>query len=304
VLRANGKAVATWQDLRWEILQYALEKQVVSLKTINERREITQHQLDLSQVNTGDLEGDLLQQIGLRLFRPRLPAVIGAVSSGSAAAQAGLREGDRIVAVDGRPVASWSDLVALIRDAPGRPLRVEWMRDGRAYAHDVVPAEVEEGGKRIGRIGVGVLDDGSTRDKLLTVVRYGPLRALVKATQQTWDTAAFSLQVVGRMLTGEVSWRNLSGPVTIADYAGQSARMGPTHYLRFLALISISLGVLNLLPIPILDGGHLMYYIVEVIKGGPVSEKAMEIGQQIGLALLVLLMAFAFYNDINRLISG
>lgn len=304
VLRANGRAVATWQDLRWEILQFAVAQQPVSLETINERREISQHYLDLSHANTGDLEGDLLQQIGLRLFRPRLPAVIGAVSSGSAAAQAGLREGDRIVAVDGKPVTTWSDLVALIRDAPGRPVRVEWLRDGRAYAHDVVPAEVEEGGQRIGRIGVGVLDDGSTRDKILTVVRYGPLRALVKATQQTWDTAAFSLQVVGRMLTGEVSWKNLSGPVTIADYAGQSARMGPTHYLRFLALISISLGVLNLLPIPILDGGHLMYYIVEVIKGGPVSEKAMEIGQQIGLALLVLLMAFAFYNDINRLISG
>ena len=167
-----------------------------------------------------------MQQIGLRLFRPRLPAVIGAVSSGSAAAQAGLREGDRIVAVDGRPVANWSDLVALIRDAPGRPVRVEWLRDGHSYAHEVVPAEVEEGGKRIGRIGVGVLDDGSTRAKLMTVVRYGPLRALVKATQQTWDTAAFSLSVVGRMLTGEVSWKNLSGPVTIADYAGQSARHG------------------------------------------------------------------------------
>jgi regulator of sigma E protease len=110
--------------------------------------------------------------------------------------------------------------------------------------------------------------------------------------------------MIGKMITGEVSWRNISGPVTIADYAGQSARLGLDYYLKFLALVSISLGVLNLLPIPILDGGHLLYYVVEIIKRGPLSERAMEIGQQIGLALLLMLMAFAFYNDINRLISG
>jgi regulator of sigma E protease len=127
---------------------------------------------------------------------------------------------------------------------------------------------------------------------------------MVKAVTQTWDTSIFSLKMIGRMITGDLSWRNLSGPVTIADYAGQSARMGIAQYLKFLAMISISLGVLNLLPIPILDGGHLLYYLAEFIKGGPVSERIMEIGQQIGLTLLVLLMAFAFYNDINRLISS
>jgi regulator of sigma E protease len=135
-------------------------------------------------------------------------------------------------------------------------------------------------------------------------VRYGPIAALERAVRQTWDTSAFSLRLIGRMIVGELSWKNLSGPVTIADYAGQSASMGLAAYLKFLALISISLGVLNLLPIPILDGGHLMYYLLEVIKGGPLSERAMEIGQQIGLSLLALLMAFAFYNDINRLVSG
>jgi regulator of sigma E protease len=138
----------------------------------------------------------------------------------------------------------------------------------------------------------------------MTTVSYGPVAALGKAVAETWDKSAFTLLMIGRMMTGEVSWRNISGPVTIADYAGQSARLGIDYYLKFLALVSISLGVLNLLPIPILDGGHLLYYLVEIIKRGPVSERTMEIGQQIGLALLLMLMAFAFYNDINRLFSG
>ena len=136
------------------------------------------------------------------------------------------------------------------------------------------------------------------------MVRYGTATALAKAVQKTWDMSVFSLKMLGRMLLGQVSWKNLSGPVTIADYAGQSAQLGLASYLSFLALISISLGVLNLLPIPLLDGGHLMYYTVEIFKGSPVSDRIMEIGQKLGLTLLLVLMAFAFYNDINRLISG
>ena len=139
---------------------------------------------------------------------------------------------------------------------------------------------------------------------LFTMVRHGPAVALALAAAKTWETSVFTLKMIGKMLVGEVSWRNLSGPVTIADYAGQSAQAGWTSYLVFLAIISISLGVLNLLPIPLLDGGHLLYYIFEVVKGRPVSEKAMELGQRVGLAVLLFLMAFAFYNDINRLIAG
>lgn len=139
---------------------------------------------------------------------------------------------------------------------------------------------------------------------MFSQVRYGPIEGLTKAVRQTWETSVLSLKMIGRMFTGEVSWKNLSGPVTIADYAGQTAQLGLSHYLKFVALISISLGVLNLLPIPVLDGGHLLYYTVEIIKGGPIPERVMEIGQQIGLVLLAMLMAFAFYNDINRLISG
>jgi regulator of sigma E protease len=137
-----------------------------------------------------------------------------------------------------------------------------------------------------------------------TTVRHDPLTALRLAAAKTWETSIFSLRMIGKMIVGEVSWRNLSGPVTIADYAGQSAQAGWTSYLVFLAIISISLGVLNLLPIPLLDGGHLLYYLVEVVKGRPVSDRTMELGQRLGLAVLLFLMAFAFYNDINRLFAG
>jgi regulator of sigma E protease len=144
----------------------------------------------------------------------------------------------------------------------------------------------------------------SAYEKYRVLVRYGPIESLWQALVKTWDTSIFSLKMLGKMLVGDVSLKNLSGPITIADYAGQSAQHGWISYLVFLALISISLGVLNLLPIPLLDGGHLMYYIAEVFKGTPVSDHTMEIGQRVGMGLLLLMMAFALYNDVNRLISG
>ena len=135
-------------------------------------------------------------------------------------------------------------------------------------------------------------------------VHYGVFESLLRAVQETWDKTVFSVEMIGRMLLGEVSWKNISGPVSIADYAGQSARLGVDYYLKFMALVSVSLGVLNLLPVPILDGGHLLYYVAEIIKGGPLSERSLEVSQRIGMALLLLLMACAFYNDITRLLSG
>lgn len=300
----NGQVIASWQELRWELLQQAMAKSGVTLEVINNKQEISFRKLDLASIDTSDLEGDILQQMGFRFFRPQLPPVVGKIVPGGVADLAGLREGDRILAIDDVSITSWTQVVTIIREAPGQPLRLDADRQGKTISLLVTPAEVDDRGKRIGRIGIGVQEGADDRAALTTIVRYGPLESLVKAAGQTWETSVFSLTMLGRMIAGEVSWKNLSGPVTIADYAGQSAKLGLAHYIKFLALISISLGVLNLLPIPLLDGGHLMYYIVEIIKGGPVSERVMEIGQQIGLALLAMLMAFAFYNDINRLVSG
>ncbi|HGP6117850.1 TPA: RIP metalloprotease RseP, partial [Vibrio cholerae O1] len=184
--------------------------------------------------------------------------------------------------------------------APGRALAFQVLRDGREERFQVVPSTVDENGRSIGRIGAALADAEDQREQMFVTVRYGLGEALSKSLGHTWDTSAMSVSMMGRMIVGEVSVKNLSGPVTIADFAGQSARMGWAYYIKFLALISISLGVLNLMPVPVLDGGHLLYYVIEIIKGGPVSERAMEIGQQIGMALLAALMAFAFYNDINR----
>ncbi len=300
----NGQAIATWQELRWELLRQALDKGDATIEVINKRQEISFRTLGLHSLNTADLEGDILRQIGFRFYRPQLPPVIGTVTPGGVAELAGLRAGDRILAIGDEPIANWSQVVSLIRDAPGRTLRLDVDRHGQTLKLSLIPADTDDRGKRIGRIGIGVRDEGVERAGLMTIVRYGPVASLGKAMSQTWETSAFSLSMLGRMIVGEISWKNLSGPVTIADYAGQSAKLGLAYYIKFLALISISLGVLNMLPIPLLDGGHLMYYIVEIIKGGPVPERVMEIGQQIGLALLVMLMAFAFYNDINRLVSG
>lgn len=304
----SGTPVNTWTELRWELLQRVLDREVVVLETIDARGHIAVYRLEAGRLDSAALDVDVMQALGLHLLRPDLPAILGAVQAGTPAAGAGLQPGDRIQGINGRAVASWQELVRGIRefgDKPGANLiELEVLRGEQVLLVRLAPEMVEErGGQRVPRIGIAVRDDPELRKNALVTVRYGVGDSLQRALMQTWEVSVLSLRMIGRMLTGELSVKNISGPVTIADYAGQSARLGADHYLRFLALISISLGVLNLLPIPVLDGGHLMYYLAEVIKGGPLSERVMEIGQQIGFALLFMLMALAFYNDIVRLLS-
>ncbi|HZO03503.1 MAG TPA: RIP metalloprotease RseP [Burkholderiales bacterium] len=300
----DGEPVATWQEVRWRVLQSALQRSPVRLDVANERGHLNTVTLDLRSFPADDVESDALDRVGLRLYRPPLEPVIGQVVRGGAAERAGLAPGDRVLAADGKPVESWEALVAEVQARPEVPLKLTIERAGARQEVEVVPAAVAAGQKRIGRINAAPQVPPSHADRILVRVQHGVGESLWKAVLKTGDIAVFSLKMLGKMLVGEVSWKHLSGPVTIADFAGQSAQMGWVSYLTFLALISISLGVLNLLPIPLLDGGHLMYYAIEIVKGSPVSERAMELGQRVGLALLLVMMAFAFYNDLNRLLTG
>ena len=304
VRAVGGQPVATWGDLRWMLVQKAVDGDSVNLEVVSEQREVAVRRLELRAAAEQGWQGDALERLGIRFFRPDLPPVIGRVIAGSPGERAGMRAADEVLAIDGAEIGNWLEFVAVVRDAAGRTLHIEILRDGRPLAVDVVPESVSEHGRRVGKIGVAVADSRDSQREVKTFVRYGFFAAGGKALVETWDKSVFTLVMLGRMLTGEVSWRNLSGPVTIADYAGRSARLGIDQFIRFMALVSISLGVLNLLPIPVLDGGHLLYHAIEVVRRRPLSERAMEIAQQIGLSILFVLMAFAFYNDMNRLFSG
>ena len=304
VLTAGGEVIQTWQDLRWTLVKRAVSQDEITLEVINARNEITDRRLNLSNARADGWEGDGIDKLGLTLHRPRIAPVIGTVAAASPAEMAGLSVGDRVLAIGGNKIEAWHEVVQSVRNAPGSSLDFLVLRGERELRLVILPAIREEAGKQYGRIGAGARDGAEVRQRMMVVVRYDLFEALGRALGETWDKTVFSVEMMGRMLIGQVSWKNVSGPVSIADYAGQSAKLGFDYYLKFMALVSISLGVLNLLPVPILDGGHLLYYVAEIIKGRPLSERSMEFGQKIGFALMLMLMACAFYNDINRLLSG
>jgi regulator of sigma E protease len=305
IVRLGEDRVDTWEDVRWTVLKLVGEQSRVETEVKMESGNIAFRALELESLNSPEaLEGDILGKLGLTRFRPEVAPVVGEVIGGGAANAAGLRAKDEIIEIDGVAIENWSEVVERVRASPERSLSFVVARDGSETRLSITPERTIENGKPIGKMGAGPVVDRVAMERLFTEVRYGVGESLTRAIYKTWDTSVFTLKMLGRMLVGEVSWKNLSGPITIADYAGQTAQLGIVYYFGFLALISISLGVLNLLPIPLLDGGHLMYYTAEILKGSPVSERVMEIGQRIGIALLFTLMAFALFNDINRLLSS
>jgi len=298
ITAVNGEPVQIWSDMRWQLIQLSVEKKTAELE-VRRRAEggaAYTVKLPLDSIAAQDLEGDFLGKLGLDLARPK--ATLGKVAADGPAMQAGLRQGDVIVAVDGVPVIDGMALIELVRASPNKALRVRVLRGQQELELVATPLLREQGGKTFGQLKVEI--PGTPE---MVTASSPPLTALARATQRTWDSSVLTLKMLGKMLIGELSWKNISGPLTIADYAGQTARIGVISYLSFIALISISLGVMNLLPIPVLDGGHLLYYSLEVLTGRPLSERVGEIAQRAGMGLLMALMAVAVFNDIVRLMS-
>ncbi len=300
LLAIDGMEVRSWGQHRLYLFRKALDGAVVDFETLDVQGVKRAIRIDFAEIPIEDVDAAFIEKkLGLYGYLPEIRPIVGSVE-GDPASSAGLLVDDEIVEVDGNQISDWTDLVQIISSNPGVDLRLTVKRADGLLSINITPAASEENGKTIGRINV--------RPKLPVVperlhvkLRYNPFEALLHSTAQTWSMSILTLKMLYKMVKLEVSTKNISGPITIAQYAGYSAQIGIEQFLMFLAVVSISLGILNLLPIPILDGGHLLYYLIEAVKGSPVSENVMHWGQQIGLLVLIGIMVLAFYNDLTRL---
>jgi regulator of sigma E protease len=300
ITEVNGESVRSWAEFRWQLIQAVMREQSVRLtvqRPNNERGNwLSEVVLPAQGLPEQDIDSELFDRLGLSLARP--PALLGEIVPGGPAAEAGLQAGDQIQTVDKQAVADAVAFIGALQAAPGRAVSIEGLRRGERFSAVVTPRAERDGERMVGRIQAQV-----DMSAAMVVVQSGPVEAVSRAVRKTWDTSALTVRMLGKMLIGEASLKNITGPITIADYAGQTARVGWISFLSFMAFVSISLGVMNLLPIPVLDGGHLLYYAVELFSGRPVPERVAEVVQRAGLGVLMALMAVAVFNDINRLIG-
>lgn len=300
IIAVNGVTVQIWQQALEQMLGSVLLNDTVQLEVVTRSGETGFRTLE-SPFGKEIPEGmALLKGFGFSMERPLLTPRIGKVLADGAAASAGLESGDLLLTVNDEPVESWQQWVEWVKESPEQHLLLTIERDGVIFPLELVPARVEQEGKVIGRIGA-MVDLEEYRKNHFRTVQYGVIDGLVRGVEKSWDMSMMTLQVMGRMVVGATSTDGLSGPITIARYAGNSMESGLTPFLSFLGLVSVSLGVLNLLPVPLLDGGHLFYYLLEWVRGAPLSEDVMMVGQKIGIVFLVGLMSLALYNDLLRL---
>ena len=299
----DGVAVESWNDVRLALIDRASTGEPAHIAIHRAGGERAVRVIDFSSIPKAEYDGDLADRVGLApvAYRARVSSVL----PGEVAERAGLQRGDIILAVQGQPVSGASQFTTAIRARPEQDTRLRVLRASQTLDLTLKPGSMQVDGKTVGRIGaeIGGFADEASVQQVTRHVDLPPMAALGRAVQRTVDTSVFSLKMLWRMATGHVSVKQLSGPVAIAGYAGQSASLGLKAYIEFLCIISISLGVFNLLPIPVLDGGHLLYYSAELLRGRPLSERAMELGQRAGVGLLAALMAVALYNDILRMVG-
>jgi regulator of sigma E protease len=304
IVAVQGREVATWDAAVQALIAAALEDGPAAVTLRHAGGAERTVALELGPGGVDDLtQGRLFATLGFTPERPRIPPLIGAVESGGPADRAGMRRGDRVLSADGEPVADWAAWVDLVRARPGETVTVVVERGGARHTLRLTPESVRDGDARIGRIGTGVAGAEEVLARYYVSERLGPWDALVAGARKTAEVSLLTLRMFWRMLTGDVSLKNLSGPISIGQYAGVAAERGVSDFLYFLGVVSVSLGILNLLPVPLLDGGHLLYYAAEFVRGRPLPEEVQYAGQRLGIALLVGLMGLAFYNDFLRLLG-
>jgi regulator of sigma E protease len=298
----DGHAIETWTDANTLLLQAAVDRRDLGVDVVGADGAAHHRALALSKLPAGLADDGLYRAIGLAPQQWATPPVIGTVQPDTAAARAGLKPGDRFISIGGDPVADWRDVPDAIQKHAdgGKPLLFQIARGAEKLDLSAQPVRLQQGGTTSWVLGIGPQTGEAKYDAML---RYGAFAAVPKAFAETWQRSRETLGMLWSMLSGHASLKNLSGVVSIAQVANSSAQLGPAWFLNFLAIISLSLGILNLLPIPILDGGHLLYYLIELVKGSPVGDRVQIAGQYVGLTLLVALMGLAFYNDILRLVS-
>ena len=305
IISVDGKRVNTWDGVRLALLDSSFGSDGHSVAfTVVDRQGFTQQKIidsDFSDLLKRD--GDLLKNIGLSYWWPKIEPIVAGIQTDSPAQRAGLRVGDRLVEWDGRSIDDWFALVAQVRAQPGQRVMLNIERNGQLKNLQITIGERHSGGEQIGFIGVWEGQSADVRAQMQATTQHGVIESAVAAFRRSWEMTSLTVQMLAKLLTGQAALSHISGPVTIAQFAGQSAAISFSHYLNFIAIISISLGVLNLLPIPMLDGGHLLFFVIEGIKGSPPSESIHLAGQQLGIVLLGGLMSLAFYNDIWRLMQ-
>ncbi|WP_293679518.1 RIP metalloprotease RseP [Thiolapillus sp.] len=297
----NGKPTPTWTQMLYQFASSSASGNSVVIETRDKDDRLQKHVLAFDAIGDMAEVKDPLQALGIKPDLPQAPPVIGKVLPGQPAEKAGLLPGDSIVQVDGVPMESWIQWVKYVRKRPLVSMQLTIEREGRRMELELIPQVVEADGKSVGRIGAANKVDPALRAKYRVQYSLGVLEAFPAAVVKTWDFSALTLKVMWRILSGQASLKNLGGPITMASAAGSAVDAGMVYFLKLLAIISISLGVFNLLPVPVLDGGHLFYFLIEAVTGKPPSEQFMLRGQQVGLALLLSLMILVFYQDIARL---